>query len=453
MNLNIGSKIKNFMLNENKIKIVATVIWCLFVISQIFITFWFTGDQISDSETYLSIASSIAKTGTWYPNTTHLHSLYFFGVGYINFLSLIFRVTNNLKVIFVINILLTQLLLGSCLFILKRISYSPVVRYYFVIMFCLLNTFVSETVSLRTETIFTALCFLALAFLHTNKKYTFILCGIILAIANWIRPLGIAFLLGGIAVHIFHKRKFKTILITITSYVLTIVLIGSFSYANSGHFIYQSTTFGVNFLMSANDNGDGSYMDITQKGEAGYIEPQKAKNMIFKDYDKHFTELSLKWIMKNPLKYLAQKPAKLFYLYATETYSGSAYFNNKIATGGIDYIKSLVTKLSKRSNEKILIGDIMIIFNQIWYMLLGVLAVVGVLLKSIRKKYKILYAYLLIMVLGTGITLIVVGGARYHFPYLPIIMMYASIALETLLKKNNFKNSDEFKESNGFECL
>lgn len=435
MKTNINNQIKSFLLDKNKIKIVSIVVWSIFIIAQLFIAFWFDGEQVSDAKRYTSLALSIAEDGTWYPNATHLHNTYFFGNGYVNFLSLIFRITTNLKFVFIINILLTQLILGSCLFILKKLSYSPIVRYYFIIMFCLLNTFISEIVVLRTETIFTALCFFALAFLHTNKKYMYILCGMVLAIANWIRPLGIAFLLGGTVIHICYKRKFKTILMTVFSYLLTIVLIGTFSYANCGHFVYQSTTFGINLLMSANDNADGSYMNITQKGEVGYIEPEKSKDMIFSDYDKYYTDLSLKWIIKNPIRYLSQKPTKLFYLYATETYSGSSYFNNDIATGGIDYIKSVANKLSNASNEKILFGDVLIIFNQIWYMFLCAVAVVGLFIKSIRKTFKILYAYLLILLFGTGITLVVVGGARYHFPYLPIIIMYAATTLEALLKK------------------
>lgn len=453
MKTNINNQIKTFLLDKDKIKIVSIVVWSIFIIAQLFITFWFTGEQVSDAKTYTSLALSIAEDGAWYPNTTHLHNRYFFGNGYVNFLSLIFRITTNVKFIFIINILLTQLLLSSCLFILKKLSYSSIVRYYFIIMFCLLTTFISETVVLRTETIFTALCFFALAFLHTNKKYMYILCGTVLALANWIRPLGIAFLLGGIVIHFFYKREFKTILMTISSYVLTIVLIGTFTYINCGHFVYQSTTFGVNLLMSANDNADGSYMNISQKGEVGYINPEKAKNMIFSDYDKYYTDLSLKWIIKNPIRYLSQKPVKLFFLYATETYSGSSYFNNNIVTSGIDYIKSIAAKLSNHSNEKLLFGDVLIIFNQIWYMFLCALAVIGIFIKSIRKNYKILCAYLLIMVLGTGITLVVVGGARYHFPYLPIIIMCASTTLESLLNNRNIKSVTELEEKNGLERL
>lgn len=437
MKTRTNNPIKSFLTDKDKIKIVSIVVWSIFILSQFIITFWFSGNQISDAKRYTDLALSMAEQKGWYPNTAHLHNTYFFGNGYVNFLSLLFRITTNMKFVFVINILLTQILLGSCLFVFKKLSYSPIAHYYFLIMFCLLNTFISEIVLLRTEMIFTALCFFALAFLYTDKKYMYILCGIVLAIANWIRPLGIAFLFGGIVIHIYYKRKFKTIFMTILSYILTIILIGAFSYINCGHFVYQSTTFGINLLMSANDNADGSYMNITQRGEAGYIDPEKAKDMIFRDYDKHYTDLSIKWIIKNPSRYLSQTPAKLFYLYATETYSGSSYFNNNVATGGIDYIKSIVAKFNNSSDERIQFGDFLIIFNQIWYMFLFTLAFIGLFMKSVRKNIKPLYAYLLIMALGTGITLVVVGAARYHFPYLPVIIMYAAITLETLLNKKH----------------
>lgn len=437
-------KIKNFLLNERKIKIVSIIIWSMFILSQFILLFWFNGNQISDAKVYTNLALSTAESGTWYPNTTHLHSRYIFGNGYVNFLSLIFRFTTNFKFIFILNIFFTQLLLGSCLFILKKLSYAPIVRDYFVIMFCLLNTFISEIVTLRTEALFTALCFFALAFLHTDKKYMYMLCGIVLGVANWVRPLGIAFLIGGIVLHLFYKRNLKAILATTLSYILTLVIIGTFTYINFGHFVYQSTTLGVNLLMSANDNADGSYMNITEKGQVGYVEPEKAKNMIFKDYDKLYKELSFKWITENPVDYILQTPAKMFYLYATETYSGETYFNNTIRTGGIDYIKLLVKKLKGNSIEKVQFGDILIVFNQLWYMFLCLLAFVGFLTKKIRKNNVFLYAYLLIMLLGTGITLIVVGGARYHFPYLPVIIMYASVSFVALL---GTKSAESIKEN------
>ncbi len=438
-----NNKIKDFFLDEKKIKIVAFVVWCLFILSQIIIAFWFSGKQANDAIDYHNFALANAEAGTWYPNPSYLHHRFFYGNGYVNLLTLIFRVTTNLKVVFILNILLTQLLLGSCLFTLKKLSQPPLVRYYFIIMFCLLNTFISETVALRTELIFTALAFFALAFLHTEKKYTYVLCGLLLGLVNWIRPLAIAFLIGGVAIHLLYKRKIRHILMTVTAYVLTLVTIGTFSYINCGHFIYQATTFPVNFLMSANDDADGTFMRVHEEGQVGYVEPEKAKDMIFKDYDEHYKKLAFDWIKKHPIKYIAQKPAALFYLYATETYSGNAYFNNKIDTAGIDYVKNVAAKLTGRSDEPLLMGDILIIFNQFWYMLLCVLAFAGIFIKSVRKNNWLLHSYLLIMILGTGITILVVAGARYHFPYLPVIMMYAAISFSAMLNKKKPETIEE----------
>lgn len=437
------NRIKNFFLDENKMKIVAFVVWCLFVVSQIIITFWFDGKQANDAIDYRNFALANAEAGTWYPNPSYLHHRFFYGNGYVNLLTLIFRFTTNLKVVFILNILLTQLLLGACLFTLKKLSQGPLVRYYFIIMFCLLNTFISETVALRTEVIFTALAFLALAFLHTEKKYTYVLCGLLLGLANWIRPLGIAFLLGGIAIHLLYKRKLRHILMTVSAYVLTLVVIGTFAYVNCGYFIYQPTTFAVNFLMSANDDANGTSMDVHREGQVGYVEPEKAKDMIFKDYDEHYMKLAFDWIKEHPIEYIAKKPATLFYLYATETYSGSAYFNNEILTGGIDYIKSLAAKLLGRSDEPLLLADILVLLDQLWYMILCGLAFAGIFIKSVRKNNWLLHSYLLIMILGTGITVLVVAGARYHLPYLPVIMMYAAISFSAMLKKKKPETIEE----------
>ncbi len=417
------------------IKICSLISFIIMLVAQIVMICIFDGPQISDSRTYLNLARSVVSDNTWYPSRNLLSEPFFFGNGYINLIALVIRFTDSLIPLFILNIIFVQIMLWSCVYIIKKCINSTYAHYIFIIFFCLLNTFWSETVQLRTEAPFTALAFLALAMLCSNKKSLYFIAGILLALANWIRPLGIAFIIGAIALLIYKNKKIYDMLKVIGSYIITIVLIGAFTFSVCGHFVYQSTTLGYNLIMTANDDADGSFMDVTSEGKVGYIPHEQQEQMTFKDYDSYYKKISVDWILKNPYKYIMQTPKKLFYLYSTETFSGSAFFNNEIDTGGIDYIKSVYNKVTGRVQEKITLGDCLIIFNQLWYIFIVILFILNIFYSIKENRWRFMLPHYIIMFLGTCITILIVGGARYHFPYLPIMIMGASFKVEHLLNR------------------
>lgn len=421
---------------EKMFKVSAFVCFAVMVIAQIVLCFVFDGPQISDSRVYLGLANKVISDNSWYPNENLLSEPFFFGNGYINLIALVLRFTDSLIPLFILNMIFVQITLWSCFYIIKKYVNNIYAHYIFIIIFCMLNTFWSEVVQIRTELPFTAVAFLALALITSQKKYLYPISGILFALANWIRPLGIAFLTGTIVLIVCQNRKLSNILKMLGSYLITIVLIGAFTFSICGHFVYQSTTLGYNLIMSANDEADGSFMDVTSEGKVGYISKEQKEQMIFKDYDNYYKKMSIDWILKNPVKYIMQIPKKLFYLYSTETYSGSTYFNNEIDTGGIDYIKSVYNKITGNVQEKITLGDCLIIFNQLWYMLIAILFILNIFYSIKENHWRFMLPHYIIMLLGTGITMLIVGGARYHFPYLPIMIMGASFTVDFLINYN-----------------
>ena len=425
------------------LKAFAIVSFLTMVAAQMVMLITFDGNQLSDAGIYLDLAKGCAQNGWWYPSEAHITDAYLFGNALINMMALVLKVTSNLKVLFFINILFVQMTLWSCLYIVKKIFNRPTLCFFFTILFCLLNTFWSEIVQLRTELPFNALAFAGIAVLFTEKKWSYPLAGAILALANWTRPIALAFLIGAVAMLILNSQKVRHIIAVVGSYGLVILIIGGISYMSCGHFVYQSTTFGYNLIMSANDEADGSYMLLTNEGQVGYIDPEKKKDMIFTDYDEYYTDLSIGWIKENPLDYIKQFPAKLFFLYGTETYSGSAYFNNEQETSGLQYIKSVANKIMGKSDEPISLGDVLIIFNQAWYMLICFMFALGFVLHIKKKQWRSMIPLWLSMLLGTGITILVVGGARYHLPYLPTMIVSAAFACEYLFAGEKTKKTNK----------
>ena len=410
-------------------KTAALICWIIMLAAQIITAVTFSGSQISDSGLYLRLAQQAAEDGRMYPSEINLYDTYIFGNGFVNYLALILSLSGGLRTVYVLNILWAQILFFSCFYITKKLLPDTGAQYYMTILFSLLNTFWSEIAAAKTELIFTALCFTAVAAALSGIKGRYVISGILLSLANWIRPLGLMFLIGVILLMIYKKEKIVKYIPLVASYICIIVIIGSISYVNCGKFIYQASTSGYNLFMSSNDSADGSYMSVFGEGQPGYIPKETRDTMTFEDTNDYYMQKSVEWIKKNPIKYISLFPAKAFYTFATETYSGSTYFNNEINTGGIDYLKNLAGRITGKSDAGILFGDVLIILNQIWYMAIAVMFVIGIVLTFKKKIWRRFLHLFAIFLMCTGVTLIIVGGARYHFPLLPIMIILASFTL------------------------
>ena len=267
---------------DSRIRNIAIISFAILMTAQVFFIFWFHGVQQADSACYLAMAKHAAATSSWYPNTANLPEQFFFGVGYVNMLSWLFRITTDVRIAFFLNLIFTLVTLFSGAYITKKLFNSDRICYLFIIIFCLMCAFWGEVVSISTDLPYTAFAFLAIACLVSEKKYSTIMCGVLLALANWIRPLALAFLLAAIIWLLVKKKGWKKIVSMLAGSLIVIGIIGTISYYNCGHFIFQSTTSGVNLVQGANDLADGSYgNEVFQKGNAAYLTDDQKKDMIY----------------------------------------------------------------------------------------------------------------------------------------------------------------------------
>ncbi len=417
------------------LKALSVLSFCLMLSVQLYLIFTFRGEQISDAASYVRLARSAAGNGHWYPYYSNLSDVYIQGNGLINLIILIFKITPNIKAVYFMNLLLSQALFWSGYYITIKISKSKSTGYIYTICFSLLGTFWGEVVAVRTETLYSALAFAAIAVLLSDKKAKFVLCGALLALANWVRPLAIVFLLAGFVYMIYNKFNFKKYMQLIGASLALVALIGTFAYYQCGNFIFQASTSSINLLMGANDDADGSYNNtVFNEGNIGYISDEDKSEFDYKDYSAYYKRAALDWIKDNPAKYLRLIPVKLFYLFSTDTYSAQSFFDNTINTSGKNYLVRLKDILLLKSGVAPAFGDAVAIFTQLGYMALVMLfmaSTVFVLKKGIWRTVLPLYV---IFVLGTVMTIITVGGARYHFPYLPIFIIMSSLFIDGMIK-------------------
>lgn len=391
----------------------------------------FTGEQLSDARTYLDLARFCAENGTWYPMPYVLYANYVFGNGYINMLGALMRISPDTLWIGVLGIVCMQIVIFSCADIAYRLTGRKRAACLTVILLCLMGGFWGEPVQARTEMSFIAFACLSLCLMLHEGTPAFFLSGMALAVANWIRPLMVVYLPAMLLYMLWRRVGWRRIAAMLMGAALVIVLIGAGSYRRIGKFVYQAQTMGINMMMGANDDADGGYVgEVYDEGRAGYIAPEERRGMTFDQVDSHYRQVAVDWIIENPVKFLSLIPAKLFYFLGTDTYGGSAFFNNERETDGLSYLLELGNILLGRGERALQTGDVVVILSQLTYMLvfLGYLASI---VAGFRQGWLMSVMHLhLIFLLACGVTVLTVGGARYHMPYIPIFCICTAIWLD-----------------------
>jgi len=401
----------------------------------------FKGEITGDSVRYVTDGMTHATNGTWYPTAESFMDLGgVAGNGYVNFLALLLRITTDLRIIYIGQLLLVQVILFSTVYIAKKISGSVTAGYLTCIIFCLFGTYWGEICIPRTEILFSALSMLALALAVKGGRFSVIGAGAILAYAQWTRPLALAFIISIVWLFLYRGDKFRSYIKLIAGFCAVVVLLTTFTYFNSGEPIFQPTIADGNFLMGANEDADGSYNYVVfEEGHAGYIPREKMFEMEYDEINEFYRETGINWIKANPGRYLLLMPRKIFYFLATETYSGDIYFDNHIRTAGRDYIFSLFDILLGRGERSFAFGDAVMIYTQGFYMIVFALFFFGV-IYSMKKGYWRTMSFLYgIFLIGLAASLYTVGAARYHFPYLPVMFITAALFVDAVFVRRKKK--------------
>lgn len=402
------------------------------IMFQLYLIFTFHGPQTGDAERHVLLAAAAAENNELYPSARNLFDPYICATGYVNLLNLIFRFTSSGVFPMILNMIFLQIIFFSSMFIVKK--GFPKSNYWVTgILFCLFGTFWPEVIQLRTELCYTALAFLSIALLYSESRslIKYVLSGVLIALANWVRPLGLAFIPAAIWIMFLHKEKRGAYIRYFASIAAVLIIIGGTSWISNGNFWVQPVTSGANLIMGANDDADGSYNDsVFEEGNIGHLPP--LENIHVSDRNSYYTKQAVGWILKHPLKYTYLFIPKLFYTYATETYTGSGYFQNEKNTSGLEYIKEAVAVFVGKGDRAPQAGDFLILYSQLSYMIVMLVFAVKSILLIKRGFLRNIMPLAIIVFLGTAMTVVTVGGARYHFPYLPIFLMITSLSLKDL---------------------
>lgn len=395
----------------------------------------------SDSQRYFELATNAVKNGVWYPSSLNIHDTYIFGNGLINLLILSIRLTGSIEAIKFVNIFCIYAILISCIYIIRKIFGDTEIQYWFTVIFCSTGTFWGEVAQARTELIFMAFAFGATALLMTGKIYTCLISGIFFALANWTRPLGVVFLIAGIWLLATQRAKLKQYLCLVLGAAVTVCAIGGIAYFNCGYFAYQATTGGYNLLMGASEGADGtSKFEVFGEGGAGYLSEKQKSEMTFKEKDAFYKSEAMKWIKENPGDYIKLMPKKMLVTLYSEGYSLGTFYNDATAGNGGAFYRGLIGRMTGQSEEKLSSADIIVIWTQAVYMITLVLAFVCVVFLIVKRRAAKIMPFIFTVAGAIGVTMLLVGGPRYHFPILPYIIMAAAILIQSVETIKEHKN-------------
>lgn len=395
----------------------------------------------SDSQRYFELATNAVKNGVWYPSSLNIHDTYIFGNGLINLLILSIRLTGSIEAIKFVNIFCIYAILISCIYIIRKIFGDTEIQYWFTVIFCSTGTFWGEVAQARTELIFMAFAFGATALLMTGKIYTCLISGIFFALANWTRPLGVVFLIAGIWLLATQRAKLKQYLCLVLGAAVTVCVIGGIAYFNCGYFAYQATTGGYNLLMGASEGADGtSKFEVFGEGGAGYLSEKQKSEMTFKEKDAFYKSEAMKWIKENPGDYIKLMPKKMLVTLYSEGYSLGTFYNDATAGNGGAFYRGLIGRMTGQSEEKLSSADIIVIWTQAVYMITLVLAFACVVFLIVKRRAAKLMPFIFTVAGAIGVTMLLVGGPRYHFPILPYIIMAAAILIQSVATIKEHKN-------------
>ena len=409
----------------NNLKKIALFAILLLAIFQIASALYFDNFQLSnDQQAYINIAKKCLTQNKWYPFEIE-NVGYVFAPAYVNLLILYHKIFNTFSGFAFVNIVLSFAILGEVYLITKKL-FSQKAALISVILYCATYSNWFVHIGFFTELPFMFCMMSAVAICVCAEKLRwYFLAGVLIALGNWVRPLAVAFFVG-ILIFIFFRKKFvlRRCFALLASVILTVSVIGGIAKYNCGLFVFQSTTSGVNLAGTANGKANG-LVGFNYINDSFYKEnlPANYNQLDFVQRDKALRKVAIKWILENPMKYIATIPAKCAVFFGFDTWSErfqlkdglSAIRDGKNKTNLVLYCVKLFFK------SLVFYAVMMLTLYYIW--------------QNRHQLFTCKNAILLIAFFVAGLTLPFMITDRYHYPMMPILWIFASQGMLLLLQK------------------
>ena len=411
--------------NFNRLLLYTTMAFFLFLVI-VLIVFGYTPQN--DSEGYIEHALLCLKAGQPYPCEYSIVGQPFnWNIGQINLIALSLKLFGTFYPVLIVMCAMkaaTLWLVGK----LTRHLFSPAIALLAVVLYFLYPNNWGQSTMLLSEIpmVFFGLLSLWLA-LRYDKTAILFLSGLLMAVANWFRPVAMVYF-GSLLLYLlifFPKTALRRLPALALGYGFMIILIGSSCYLRTRHFVYQSETLWFNMSEAIYETSSEPHYDTEMfpKGTPRYIENMQEKTCF--QCDSIWRERSIEWLRAHPVDYLKKIPVRLAYLLYSDIDNIAAFGADKSNAADNNVTlpyRNMITQFGSLSGMQRL-ATISLLF----YYALLLMAAAAVFSMLRRRRFRQLFLPLFILVGGSlAIVLAVHGEPRFKAPLMPFLFMLAA---------------------------
>lgn len=389
-----------------------------FTLLQLIILCVFGYTPYPDSEGYIKLANDCLTYHEPYPVSIKLTDLAFiWNIGAINTVALSLKLFHSVVPLLVCY----SLMKGATAWMLYKITQQITntrTANIALLIYVLYPANYGEATSVLSEVPNIFFSLTALYLIICKKKN--VMGGGIIAIANWFRPIGLVYI---IAVTIYQRKKAVK---TMIGYAAMIGIIGWMSYYRTGCFIYQAQTGWMALLQYSVDN------TATKSDDALPIITDTHINVTEKD--KIWRNRFFAWLKEHPADYIAQMPEKLYKLFVSDNVNMCAFLSHK------QHRKYLYSELNMRqlANDFPAYTPVQFLtmMNLFFYYILLVLFVTSCLqIRRLPYRQTLVLPFALIILNILMIMLVGHGEARFHYPFMPYIIIIDAVFISKIITR------------------
>lgn len=395
----------------------------IFTLLQLIILYIFGYTPYPDSEGYIKLAHDSLIYNEPYPVSSKLTDLAFiWNIAAINMVALSLKLFHSITPLLIVYSIMKGFT-AWLIFLISRHLFKHQIALITLIIYVLYPSNYGEGTSLLSETPNIFFSFLGL-YLSICKNKS-IMGGGMIAIANCFRPISLIYL---IAIIIYQQKK---AIKTIVGYIIISGIIGFTNYYRTGYFIYQAQTGWMALLQYSVDN--------TPTNSDNALPIIKNKHINATEKDKIWRKRFFDWLQQHPTDYVIQMPKKILHLFASDNVNMCAFLPSKQQRS---YLYSELSMKQLVNNFPVYTSvQYITIFNLVFYYTLLILFII-----SLFKIHQLQYKKQLILplsIITLNILLVIFvghGEARFHYPFMPFIIMIDALLLYQIKNKKRLFN-------------
>lgn len=386
------------------------ILIAVFTLLQLVILAIFGYTPYPDSDGYQLLAQEAIEYGEPYPVSSLINDYPFlWNIGPINMTAASLALCHSITPLLVIYALMKGTTAWLFYAVTSKICGART-AFIALIIYIVYPANYGESTSLLSELPF--MFFIMLGVYLSIVRNHSLLGGMMLAIANWFRPMAIVFLLAMIIYFLFKWRKSLKLFI---GYAVTIMIIGCTSMWRTGLFLYQAKT-GWMALTDYSTNHSQQSMEVRDNRDWNVSQKDSAWRSLFID-----------WLKDHPKEYIKQMPAKLVNTYISDNVNMCTFIPNKEEK---EYMYEEVSMQTLIKNFPM--------FSTVQWLTIVNLAIYFLILISallelfyFQRNTSILPCS--IIAIGTLLLLFVGHGeARFHQPFIPFFIMLTAIFINRI---------------------